>query len=93
VGRFGPDVSIAVKACAIRTIFFGMLSVGRTNDQNLRTILARLPEGTTEIMMHPGCDNAVLDAAYHWGYQWQADLEALVARYFRLAAKTESHLD
>jgi hopanoid biosynthesis associated protein HpnK len=57
--------------------FFGMLSGGRTNYQNLQTILAQLPEGTTEIMMHPGHDNAVLDAAYHWGYQWQAELEAL----------------
>lgn len=28
-------------------------------------------------MVHPGRDNAVLEAAYHWGYQWQAELEAL----------------
>jgi hopanoid biosynthesis associated protein HpnK len=57
--------------------FFGMLSGGRTNYQNLQAILAQLPEGITEIMVHPGSDNAVLNAAFHWGYQWQAELDAL----------------
>jgi hopanoid biosynthesis associated protein HpnK len=57
--------------------FFGMLSGGRTNRRNLLAILEKLPEGTTEIMVHPGLDNETLDAAYHWGYQWQAELEAL----------------
>ncbi|TCL68468.1 hopanoid biosynthesis associated protein HpnK [Hydrogenispora ethanolica] len=57
--------------------FFGMLSGGRMNDQNLQAILTALPEGTTELMVHPGLDNATLDTAYHWGYQWQAELEAL----------------
>jgi hopanoid biosynthesis associated protein HpnK len=57
--------------------FFGMLSGGRTNYQNLQAILTQLPEGTTEIMVHPGLDNAILEAAYHWNYQWQAEMEAL----------------
>jgi hopanoid biosynthesis associated protein HpnK len=57
--------------------FFGMLSGGRNHYQNLRAILTRLPEGTTELMVHPGLDNAVLEAEYHWGYQWQAESEAL----------------
>jgi hopanoid biosynthesis associated protein HpnK len=59
--------------------FLGMLSGGRTNHQNLQAILSQLPEGITEIMVHPGCDNAVLDATYHWGYQWQSELKALRA--------------
>jgi hopanoid biosynthesis associated protein HpnK len=57
--------------------FFGMLSGGRSNLQNLQAILTRLPEGTAEIMVHPGLNSASLEKIYHWGYQWQNELEAL----------------
>jgi predicted glycoside hydrolase/deacetylase ChbG (UPF0249 family) len=57
--------------------FFGMLSGGRMSQSSLQAILARLPEGTSEIMVHPGLDNEALNHQYHWGYHWREELEAL----------------
>lgn len=60
--------------------FFGMLSGGQTNQKNLLAIIARLPDGISEIMVHPGTDNALLNRALQWHYQWQDELEALQSR-------------
>ncbi len=57
--------------------FFGMLSGGRMSQANLRAILTRLPAGTSEIMVHPGLDNKMLNSQFHWGYHWREELDAL----------------
>lgn len=65
--------------------FFGMLAGGHMTLENLLPILQVLPEGTSEIMMHPGMDNTTLAMAYDWGYHWQQELAAMtspVARQF-----------
>ena len=54
--------------------FFGMLTGGRLLTRNLMTILRSLPEGVSEIMIHPGDDNAALGALYAWGYHWEEEL-------------------
>lgn len=56
--------------------FFGMLAGGNMHEEYLLNILHVLPEGTSEIMMHPGTDDSLLRTMYHWNYQWQAELRA-----------------
>jgi predicted glycoside hydrolase/deacetylase ChbG (UPF0249 family) len=57
--------------------FFGMLSGGRTHQQNLLAIINNLPEGISEIMVHPGASNEVINREYLWNYWWQEELAAL----------------
>jgi predicted glycoside hydrolase/deacetylase ChbG (UPF0249 family) len=39
--------------------FRGLTLVGRASQKNLRHILSRLPEGTTELMVHPGAQTPI----------------------------------
>ncbi|MBP2645545.1 MAG: YdjC family protein [Firmicutes bacterium] len=58
--------------------FFGMLAGGHMEEKYLLAILDKLPDGVSEIMMHPGGDDAALRAAYtHWDLSWQAELKAV----------------
>ncbi|HWR31492.1 MAG TPA: ChbG/HpnK family deacetylase, partial [Negativicutes bacterium] len=57
--------------------FFGMLSGGQMDEPTLLSILRRLPEGDSEIMVHPGELDADLAAKYSWGYHWEDELQAL----------------
>ncbi len=57
--------------------FFGMLSGGQTTEPALLSIIDQLPNGTSEIMVHPGRDNTRLNAVFHWNYHWWEELEAL----------------
>lgn len=86
VGRFGLSslASLArIKAkrrgFSVPDHFFGMLAGGNMRQQFLLTILDRLPDGASEIMVHPGDDDAALGALYGWGYHWQEELAALTS--------------
>ena len=57
--------------------FYGMLYGGCMTSARLQGILAALPEGTSEIMMHPAVDGQALSAIYGWQYHWQEELHAL----------------
>lgn len=57
--------------------FFGMLAGGNMQEQYLCAIIRQLPAGTTEIMLHPGSNDAALQAAFGWPYHWQAELAAV----------------
>lgn len=59
--------------------FFGMLAGGNMREEYLLNILNRLPAGTSEIMIHPGADTPKLRAAYGWGYNWEAELDAVIS--------------
>lgn len=57
--------------------FVGFYFGGRLNEQNLRTVLSRLPaRGTIELMCHPGLDDPA-SPYRHWGYAWAAETAAL----------------
>lgn len=64
---------------SVTRCFFGMLAGGRMNEEYLTTILHSLPEGDSEIMVHPGEDDEALAAEYSWGYRWGGELQALCA--------------
>lgn len=72
-------------AAGIRTTdhFFGMLAGGQLTESPLLTILRRLPPGDAEIMTHPGFADESLADTYRWGYQWDAERQALVAPVVR----------
>ena len=59
--------------------FFGMLAGGNLNAELVKNILLNLPEGTSEIMTHPGLDSAELAKHFAWGYHWQDELGAFLS--------------
>ncbi len=86
LGRFGLSslASVARRKAKRRGFaapdhFFGMLAGGNMRGEYLRTIIGRLPEGVSEIMVHPGEDNQALGAVYGWGYHWQDELAAVTS--------------
>ena len=43
-----------------------------------RSLLGSLPrEGTYEVVLHPGADDASAAARYPWGYSWEEEASAL----------------
>ena len=68
-------------AAGIRTSdhFFGMLAGGQLTEPAILAILRRLPPGDSELMTHPGFADESLADAYRWGYQWDAERQALAA--------------
>ena len=59
--------------------FFGMLAGGNLNAELVKNILLNLPEGTSEIMTHPGFDSTELAKHFTWGYHWQDELGAFLS--------------
>ena len=59
--------------------FFGMLAGGNLNAELVKHILLNLPEGTSEIMTHPGLDSTELAKHFTWGYHWQDELGAFLS--------------
>ncbi|WP_338625575.1 ChbG/HpnK family deacetylase [Selenomonas sp. TAMA-11512] len=57
--------------------FYGMLAGGHLEEPYLLSMLAALPAGTSEIMMHPAADDRAMSSVYDWQYHWQGELAAL----------------
>ena len=86
IGRTGLAV-LARRAAAkarrrgIRTPdhFAGIVAGEAVNTATLTEIAASLEEGVTEVMLHPGTDNAVLIRDCLWDHDFEAELAALSA--------------
>jgi predicted glycoside hydrolase/deacetylase ChbG (UPF0249 family) len=53
---------------------------GRLTSRDLIAGIPRLPEGVTELVVHPGADQKALERAYPaWGFKWQQELGAIKA--------------
>ena len=59
--------------------FFGMLAGGHMEEKYFSAILRALPEGVSEIMVHPGADNKKLGAVYDWQYHWEDELASVTS--------------
>lgn len=59
--------------------FFGMLAGGNLNGRLVANILTALPEGTSEIMTHPGFSNQILGKVFPWHYHWEQELAAYLS--------------
>lgn len=60
--------------------FLGMLAGGNMQEKFLNNIIEAVPEGTTEIMMHPGTENEILRSLYKWDLHWQEELAAVTSQ-------------
>lgn len=56
--------------------FFGMLAGGNLDPRLVGNILRSLPEGSSEIMTHPGLNGKLLGRHFPWGYHWENELQA-----------------
>ncbi|WP_371368773.1 Chitooligosaccharide deacetylase ChbG [Sporomusa rhizae] len=60
--------------------FFGMLAGGNMEEQLFVEIIDNLPEGISEIMIHPGLEEESLNKLFDWGYHWQQELAAVTSQ-------------
>lgn len=60
--------------------FFGMLAGGNMQEKYLANIIRQLPEGISEIMVHPAIDGKVLQRLLKWSYNWEDELFALTSK-------------
>ena len=86
VAKCGLTSCARIAKCAIRRAgimtpdsFFGMLAGGHLYTPHFLSILRALPDGVSEIMVHPGKDNRVLDDIYHWAYHWEEELASVTS--------------
>ena len=68
--------------------FFGMLAGGSLGEERLAQICSHLPEGVTEVMMHPGTDNMALRRRFGWPYNWEEELAAVKSHRVASLLKT-----
>ncbi len=59
--------------------FFGMLAGGNMQEKYFMNIIRSLPEGVSEIMVHPGADNEALGKCYDWQYHWEDELASVTS--------------
>ena len=57
--------------------FAGIVAGEAVNISHLRHIIETLPDGTTEIMMHPGTNNKILIPDTAWDHDFEAELSAM----------------
>ncbi len=69
--------------------FFGVPETGRMDAERLLRIVERLPEGTSEIMCHPGLENPSLAKEINWGYGWKTELDAVTDGRVKEIVKTK----
>ncbi len=67
-------------AVAMPEHFFGMLAGGHMEEKYFMNILKSLPEGVSEIMVHPGKDAKVLGGVYDWQYHWEDELASVTSK-------------
>lgn len=60
--------------------FYGMLAGGSMDERILLQIINNMSDGVTEVMIHPGIDEAMLSKTFNWGYHWQQELQAVISK-------------
>ena len=53
------------------------------------TIIDHLPDGISEIMMHPGSNNEIVNNMYHWNLHGQEELAAVTSDKLRCLLETK----
>lgn len=59
--------------------FFGMVAGGHNEEKYFMQIVKSLPEGVSEIMIHPGADDKALGKVYDWQYHWEDELQSVTS--------------
>jgi predicted glycoside hydrolase/deacetylase ChbG (UPF0249 family) len=56
---------------------------GRMTPNRWKSLIRNLPEGTTEVICHPGISDRDLESSYQWGCRWEEELLALTSPEIR----------
>jgi hopanoid biosynthesis associated protein HpnK len=67
----------------------GIAETGRLDEGRLRAVVAALPEGTSELVCHPGAGDGAIGSAYSWGFRWDEEAAALTAPAARETLRRE----
>jgi hopanoid biosynthesis associated protein HpnK len=67
----------------------GIAETGRLDEARLLALVAALPEGTSELVCHPGAGDEAIAAAYAWGFRWDGEAAALTSPAVRDALHRE----
>jgi hopanoid biosynthesis associated protein HpnK len=67
----------------------GLPETGRLDEAGLRALVAALPEGTSELVCHPGAGDGAIGAAYDWGFRWDREAAALTSPAVRDTIRSE----
>jgi predicted glycoside hydrolase/deacetylase ChbG (UPF0249 family) len=62
----------------------GLFESGSLTEERLLNLLEHLPDGTTELLCHPGrVDRACQERYSHWNFNWEEELRALTSPLVR----------
>lgn len=88
VSRLG---SRRLRAADVRTpdTLVGLAETGRLDEARLLAMVAALPEGTSELVCHPGAGDGAIASAYGWGFRWDEEAAALTAPAVRETLRRE----
>ena len=96
VGRLGLSTLAqlaAVKAhrrgLAVTEHFSGIVAGEAVSEAELLKLIAHLPQGTTEVMMHPGTCNEVLQEDSGWQHDFEEELRAITSPRVMAALREE----
>lgn len=86
VGRLGLSTLAHLAACKAHRRglltpdnFAGIVAGEAVSEGELLHLIAHLPQGTTEVMMHPGMKNDVLQEDSGWQHDFEAELAAILS--------------
>lgn len=86
VGRLGLSTLARLAACKAHRRglltpdnFAGIVAGEAVSEGELLHLIAHLPQGTTEVMMHPGMKNDVLQEDSGWQHDFEVELAAILS--------------
>ena len=86
VGRLGLSMLARLANCKAHRRglltpdhFAGIVAGEAVSEGELLHLIAHLPQGTTEVMMHPGTKNDVLQEDSGWQHDFEAELAAILS--------------
>lgn len=86
IGRLGLSTLARLAACKAHRRglltpdnFAGIVAGEAVSEGELLHLIAHLPQGTTEVMMHPGMKNDVLQEDSGWQHDFEAELAAILS--------------
>ena len=96
VGRLGlstlaqlATVKAHRRGLAVTEHFSGIVAGEAVSEAELLKLIAHLPQGTTEVMMHPGTCNEVLQEDSGWQHDFEEELRAITSPRVMAALREE----
>lgn len=59
--------------------FWGMMDGGQLTEKKCLAMIARMADGTHELMCHPAADDRAMQERFGWNYHWTTELGALLS--------------